>query len=307
MKTRVLLFFVVLLLVACGTSQPAPTLTPTPARTLDPSVPPQSAALGDTWTRPADEMVMVYVPAGEFDMGTDEEDVDHLVELCEGKTLYQRAGCDDRSDFQSEQPAHAVALDSFWIDQTELTNAQYQRCVDAGVCPAPTTCDGGAPSYGDASKANHPAVCVDWDDAQAYCEWAGGRLPTEAEWEYAARGADGRTFPWGNTPPDCDKGNFWQAGGAEAFCRRVIVPVGRYPAGASWCGALDMAGNVWELVADWYGEYPSGRQVNPQGPSSGDSRVLRGGSPLYEVRSASRGKFDAASHFVGFRCARGSD
>jgi serine/threonine-protein kinase len=229
-------------------------------------------------------MVMVYVPAGEFEMGSTE-------------------GNDD------EKPVHTVALDGFWIDQTEVSNAQYVRCVEAGDCSPPresgsTTRD---PYYGNSTYEDYPVIYVSWRQAADYCAWAGGRLPTEAEWEYAARGGDGRTYPWGDGAPDCSKANYR---GVDGLCVGDTSGVGSYPAGASWCGALDMAGNVWEWVADWYGGYPSGRQVNPTGPSSGEYRGLRGGSWLdsrNHARCAFRNWGRVLTHWydhVGFRCAR---
>jgi formylglycine-generating enzyme required for sulfatase activity len=131
---------------------------------------------------------------------------------------------------------------------------------------------------------DRPVVMVTWHGAAAYCEWAGGRLPTEAEWEYAARGPKGNLYPWGDAPPTCDLANYGD-------CSRVLVQAGSRPAGASWCGALDMAGNVWEWVADWFGSYSGLAQENPTGPASGDVPVLRGGgwhSPRRELRAAYR-------------------
>ena len=125
---------------------------------------------------------------------------------------------------------------------------------------------------------------VTWHGAASYCEWAGGRLPTEAEWEYAARGPESNLYPWGNAPPSCELANYGD-------CSRVAVQVGSRPAGASWCGALDMAGNVWEWVNDWFGTYSGLLQENPAGPASGEVPVLRGGgwhSPRWELRAAYR-------------------
>jgi formylglycine-generating enzyme required for sulfatase activity len=136
------------------------------------------------------------------------------------------------------------------------------------------TCDYGSPFYEDESKADHPAACVSWDDAAACCGWAGGRLPTEAEWEKAARGSDGRTYAWGETI-DCTRGNF--RGCPDFF---ATAPVGSFPAGISPYGALDMAGNVWEWMNDWMGweYYPYSPQENPAGPETGKMRTVRGGS-----------------------------
>ncbi len=257
-----------------------PPLTPTPTSGPPPGTaasPPGLTPLpGTRWTRPADEMVMVYVPRGEFQMGSTAGDSD-------------------------EQPLHTVALDGFWIDRTEVTNAQYQRCVEAGSCQAPTICEWGESTYGDASKADHPVVCVDWYGAKAYCGWAGGRLPTEAEWEYAARGPQGYTYPWGNDPPTCRLAHF-------ADCAAAPVSVDSLPDGASWCDALGMAGNVLEWVADWYADYPSAAQTNPTGPDTGNIKVLRGGdssSHSYNLRAADRrGDLtpDNRGNNTGFRC-----
>ena len=149
-------------------------------------------------------------------------------------------------------------------------------------------------------------VGVTWYNAVAYCEWADadGRLPTEAEWEYAARGEQGNKYPWGNEDPTCDLAQY------EA-CSGNTVPVGSFPDGASWCDALDMAGNVWEWVGDWYGGYSSDPQVNPTGAKTGQYRVLRGGSwrnRAAVLRGANRLWHLPGSgvNYIGFRCARGS-
>ena len=256
-----------------------PTETPEPSPTWTPDLPPLNASLHDTWIRPADEMTMVYVPGGTFQMGSTE-------------------GIPD------EQPVHEVTLDSFWIDQTEVTNAQYEICVTEGDCEASSNADNA-----DYNGANYPVVRVLWYDAVAYCEWAGGRLPTEAEWEYAARGVESLVYPWGNE---------FQPGLAN--CREVdcddgfepTSPVGSFPKGASWVGALDMAGNVWEWVGDWYDAdyYERSPVENPTGPETGESRalaLLRGGSwggSIRSVRAANRGRDNPAamSSTNGFRC-----
>lgn len=271
------------------TNTPAPTDIPSPLTTPTPAGP----ILGDTWTRPADGMVMVYVPAGEFEMGSMEGDSD-------------------------EQPVHTVVLDGFWIDHTEVTNAQFTAFLNeqgnqweldlTWLELEDEDClieqEGGEyrPKSG---YADHPVVEISWCGAVAYCEWAGSRLPTEAEWEYAARGPDGHIYPWGNDAPTCELAQFNK-------CSWSTVLGGSLPAGASWCDALDMAGNVWEWVTDWYGSYPSRQQVNPMGPSSGEYRVLRGGSWFsepYAVRGAvrrMRSPSDSSSE-GGFRCTRDSE
>jgi formylglycine-generating enzyme required for sulfatase activity len=198
---------------------------------------------------------------------------------------------------------HTVYLDAFYIDRTEVTNAQYRACVEAGACSQPH--DTGW--YNDPNRAEHPVVYVDWNQANAYCRWAGKRLPTEAEWEKAARGTDGRTYPWGNSDPDCNKANYGDCVGDK-------TAVGSYPAGASPYGALGMAGNVCEWVADWYdlGYYSQSPTRNPPGPDSGEERGLRGGSWVFLpglCRNAVRGWAapDDQHDVVGFRCARGSE
>ena len=219
-----------------------------------------------------------------------------------------------------EQPAHAVALDGFWIDRTEVTNEQYAAFLneEGNQDEGGTTWldlneeDSLVERVGDEYRpkggyADHPMVEVSWYGAAAYCEWAGARLPTEAEWEYAARGTDGRKYPWGSSAPDCSKAQFDGCGGRT-------VPVASKPAGASPYGAQDMAGNVWEWVADWYDSdyYERSPSENPPGPSSGEYRVLRGGSwgsGPDVVRGAHRywDNPDAAGYYAGFRCARGSE
>jgi formylglycine-generating enzyme required for sulfatase activity len=258
---------------------------------------PPKAIIQETVTpTPSAPPDMVYVPDGEFTMGSDKGDND-------------------------EQPIHTVYLDAFYIDETEVTNAQYRACVEAGACNAPSR----TTYYDDDDYAQHPVVHVSWNDADAYCRWAGKRLPTEAEWEKAARGTDGRTYPWGNDF-DCHKGNFDDEqefnvyvvpGGPNCDGYVRTAPVGSFLAGASPYGVLDMAGNVWEWVADWYASdyYSQSPDRNPPGPDSGESRVLRGGSwrivaanVRWGICSTYRIVFDPDSGYniVGFRCARGS-
>jgi formylglycine-generating enzyme required for sulfatase activity len=242
---------------------------------------------------PIDNMVQVYVPAGSFQMGSDAGD-------------------------SNEKPGHPVTLDAFWIDRTEVTNAMYALCVEAGKCPPPSSSNSYSRDsyYGDAQYDNYPVIYVTWDNANAYCDWAGRRLPTEAEWEKAARGTDERTYPWGNEQPAGNLLNFADSNTNFDWSDRTVddgyadtSPVGNYPDGASPYGALDMAGNVWEWVNDWYDEayYGSSPSENPQGPASGQYRVLRGGSwgsSDRSVRAANRSWYEPGFDYdVGFRCA----
>jgi eukaryotic-like serine/threonine-protein kinase len=294
---------------AAKTPQPTDTPEAPPGQTPDSLLPPAAAALGDTWMRSADGMTTVYVPAGEFGMGSTDGEFD-------------------------EKPVHTVALGGFWIDRTEVTVGQF--AVFVAKAGHRTTAEeqgwaytwvesagewqkvGGAnwqhPQRPDSGALDdHPVVQVSWDDAAAYCAWAGSRLPTEAEWEYAARGPDGWAYPWGDTF-DSTRANYCDATCTTSWKDAAYndgysttAPVGSYPAGASWCGALDLAGNVWESVADWYGDYPSGRQTDPRGPSAGEFRMMRGGawdSEAGNVRAAFRNRGDQVGMYdaLGFRC-----
>lgn len=198
-----------------------------------------------------------------------------------------------------ERPVHQVTLDGYWIDRTEVSNGQYRRCVDDSACDVPRYWD--EPVFRRFRADNLPVVGVDWDDALAYCTWAGARLPTEAEWEYAAAGPEAHRYPWGNDEPTCDRAQW-------AMCGGEALPVGSLPAGASWVGALDLAGNVWEWVADWYRLYSPDPQTNPTGPETGYERVMRGGvwsSMPFQITATSRFYWwpDARSIKIGFRCA----
>jgi formylglycine-generating enzyme required for sulfatase activity len=238
---------------AVSLSGPTPTQDLSITPTLGPTsqAPPTDAALGDTWVRPIDQMVVIYVPGGTFPMGSEKS---------------------DRNAQSNEFPQHTIALDSFWLDQIEVSAGQFRQCIDAGACRVPL-CDWGNPTNDDNPQDSQPVVCVNWHGAQAYCEWVGARLPTEAEWEYAARGSQGHIYPWGNDAPSCDRANYGDCVGGTTV-------TGSYPSGATWCGALDMAGNVWEWVADWYDEnyYAESPFQNPGGPATGSRKILRGGS-----------------------------
>ena len=205
-----------------------------------------------------------------------------------------------------------VTLDAFWIDKTEVTNVQYMKCVAAKDCdpPAETSSFGRISYYGDASYANYPVINVSWQDASDYCSWAGRHLPTEAQWEKAARGEMLRAYPWGEKEPSCELANGVVDG---KMCIGDTTEVGSYPDGASPYGILDMAGNVWEWVQDWYdGDYYSSLEeyLNPLGPNTGTYRVLRGGGfgYYYNLLTSYRGNYNPDSRYYGFgfRCAASS-
>ena len=195
----------------------------------------------------ADAMLgrMVHIPSGSFMMGCAAGD--------------PQCGAD-------EYPPHQVTLSAFDIDRFEVTQAEYQTCITAGSCTQP------AANFDPVANADIPVRDVSWDQAAAYCQFAGKRLPTEAQWEFAARGTDGRLYPWGNQDPTCTLANFGGCGGAP-------VAAGHDP-GQSPFLELDAAGNVWEWVADYYDAayYASSPSMDPTGPASGQNRVARGGS-----------------------------
>ena len=188
-----------------------------------------------------------------------------------------------------EQPVHTVYLDGYWIDKTEITNEMYRNCWWNGPCLRPERADSNThfKYFFYDEFANYPVVDLRWSSAETYCSWAGRRMPSEAEWEKAARGTDGRAYPWGNENPKDSLLNFNHPLGGDTSL------VGYYLSGASPYGALDMAGNLTEWVADWYAAdyYANSPSSNPTGPVSGENKVLRGGSwysDVYEVRSADR-------------------
>ena len=198
-----------------------------------------------------------------------------------------------------EFPQHTVYLDAYKIGRYEVTNQQHNRCIRAGVCSKPSSI------VDEPEKEDHPVVYVTWGDAQVFCAWNGGRLPTEAEWEKAARGGlEGALYTWGDDSPDCSLANY-----NGNTCIGDTSPVGSY--NNNGYGLYDMAGNVWEWTADWYDSeyYTNSPTNNPQGPENGDFRVLRGGSwgsSSYFLRAAYRYDDlpDYAGSYIGFRCAR---
>jgi formylglycine-generating enzyme required for sulfatase activity len=248
------------------------------ARGTDAPAPPS----GGTPRQPDAPSGMVLVPAGKFIMGC----------------LRKQRFCD-----KDEFPSHEVYLDGYFIDAYEVTNEDYTRCVAAGACQKPLPREG-------FDGPKQPVGGVSWFMATAYCSFVGKRLPAEAEWEKAARGADGRTYPWGNQAPNCDLAVFYYK--KEDGCGTGATwPVGSKPAGKSPYGAYDMAGNVWEWVNDWYSVdyYKWGPDNNPKGPELGQYRVFRGGSwenMFFYTRSTFRVKMppDFRHNHIGFRCAR---
>ncbi len=249
-----------------------PTIKPTNQPTLKPTatanpIPAEwCGSIGQTWTSPVDGMTLLCVPQGEFLMGA-QESADVI-------SHYTDPSYDNR-------PQHSVHLDTYWIDQTEVTNSQYARCVAAGACPEPQSRESATRSsyYGNSQYAGYPVSSVRWEDAAAYCAWAGRQLPSEAEWEKAARGTDGQHHPWGNQEPNSNLLN-WDGTNWDGSHLEDTAPVGSYPAGISPYGALDMAGNVAEWTADWYdGDYYASQTTwyNPTGPASGQQYVYRGG------------------------------
>ena len=271
--------------------------------------------LGDTRVRPVDGMSMVYVPAGEFEMGTSDAGVRYARQLCTRVCGQLAVAVCQASAFADERPAHRVAVHAFWIDRDEVTNAQYAQCVEAGACTRPQH-DGSFTResyFGDPAYANYPVIWVTWQQALEYATWAGARLATEAEWEYAARGPESRVFPWGDEfdgtrlnycASECAAGPK-DAAVSDGF--PDTASVGSFPFGDSWCGAHDLAGNVREWVRDWYGPYAGAWQSNPPGPESGDAHIAKGGSWLDrpdDVRCANRGAnaLEYCEYKVGFRC-----
>jgi eukaryotic-like serine/threonine-protein kinase len=220
------------------------------------------------------KMEMLFIPAGRFLMGSDNSD-------------------------RNQRPPHKVFLDTFWIDQTEVTNAQYLLCVKEGACVSPHESD----YFRDTKNDNHPVIYISWAEAQTFCTWAGKRLPTEAEWEKAARGDDARIYPWGNQKPNSSLLNYFDT-------VHGTTEVGKYPSGASQYGVMDMAGNVWEWTSDWYDPdyYKISPMRNPKGPINGTRKVLRGGSWFSLTELIVRNAFRKASspetrnYSIGFRC-----
>jgi len=287
-----LLGVVMICLVALGIINVLPSQISSPVQPVAASTPAAaSTKVTIAWVSTVDRMELVYIPAGDFLMGCD------------------RAHNGGYSCYEDELPLHTVYLDAYYIDKTEVTNAQYALCVTVGACEQPNNTSSlkRSPYYGESSYDNYPVINVSWDDASKYCKWAGRELPTEAQWEKAARGESVRAYPWGDDEPTCDWVN-GEVGGKD--CKGNTTAVGSYPDGASPFGVLDMAGNVWEWVSDWYSTtYYSSleRFINPVGPNTGTYRVIRGGSFYYGsgLRTANRYYDYPGGRYlvIGFRCA----
>lgn len=315
------------ILSACHTQKLEPTLTFEPVSTLPPtatntSVPtntPEATVLltatdlptlveteqptmGSTRISEVDQMVQVYVPSGEFLMGSTDPEAKITLE---GGRAYP------------EIPQHTVYLDGYWMDKYEVSNGQYALCVDAGVCQPPFQSSSYtyAEYFGNPEYSNYPVIWVSWYMARGYCEWAGRRLPTEAEWEKAARGTDGRKYPWGNEPLSGERANF-----CDINCTRSIAnpayndgypdtsPVGSYPAGASPYGAMDMSGNVWEWVSTLIQPYPYDSTDGREDLDSTGERAWRGApwsNGFWWMRSSVRYRSIPTYWWynLGFRCA----
>jgi len=281
-----------------------PSSTPSVVPSTTPTDTPESAPELKSFIVGNDDLTMRLVPAGYFIMGSTSSQTSAAATEC--RRHADRDSC-LLEDFNNEMPQREVYISAFYMDETEITNAQYKACVNDGSCSLPDSGSGSyrRSNYYDRSQyANYPVVWVSWYDARVYCQWTGERLPTEAEWEKAARGTDGTIYPWGNTF-STSKANTQDRG------REAIDAAGQFPSGTSPFGLYDMAGNVWEYVSDWFDPdyYGIASDRNPQGPSSSPSgkKVLRSGSFAnynHYARTANRGSVTPGSktQFRGIRC-----
>jgi len=276
---------------------------------------PRAPASGVVALRPPLER-RIRVTGARFTMGSSASEMLAATRLCEKETFGVRCESSERfwdaaPSLRAEGHVHAVTVSDFELDRTEVTVERYARCVSAGAC-VPPAFPSGDPRF---DRPTLPVTHVRWDDAVAYCGWVSGRLPTEAEWEHAARGGAGRTFPWGDLyNPHLSNHGAWAddpTDGRDGFVG--LAPVGSFPDGATPTGLLDMAGNAAEWVHDFYDRdeegygYGRGAQVNPKGvPFAQYGHVVRGGSyrePAYRLRNASRFAWVFPSREIGFRCA----
>ncbi len=290
--------------LGCGMGPPAAEIVKTPDLPSTSAAPsakrsptqPQNPTVGPTARRPLPTAAtlptgMVLVGAGSFWMG---------------------CAPTDRSCRACETPRHQIYLDGFYLDKNEVTVTDYQRCVsNEGPCTPPEAYDAAHSwkkycNWGRSRGGDHPINCVTWHQAKAYCSWTGKRLPTEAEWEKASRGTEERIYPWGMHSPS-NRACWKRQDSGLGTC-----PVGSYPEGGSAYGALDMAGNVYEWLSDWYGQryYLVSSARNPKGPATGRTRVVRGGSwssfNAWFLRISYRVTYPplVGRNYIGFRCAR---
>jgi formylglycine-generating enzyme required for sulfatase activity len=252
-------------------------------------------------------IIQVWVPRGSFRMGSTDAEVAAVRGAAPPPSSWVLA------ELPSEQPVHDVTISrGFWLDRDAVTNQAFQAFVDvggyqdrsmwsdAGWSWLGRAAPGTVPAPCDSLARDHPRACITWYEAEAYARWRGGRLPTEAEWEYAARGPDSRVYPWGND---------WDASRCNVEGAESTTAAGSFPSGASWVGALDLAGNVMEWVADWLDPsyYPVSPSVDPTGPASGTTKVEKGGwwgSNRFVARAAYRHYEDPPDyqdHHIGFR------
>ncbi len=293
---------------ATFTPQPANTIEPTatilPSATIVPAT--EVPQAGEARVSDIDQMEQVYIPAGEFLMGSNDAEAPTTIT--------------DWHDYP-EIPQHAIYLDGYWFDKYEVTNGQYALCVEAGGCePLPSFSSETRPSYYDNPEySNYPVIWVNWYMAQAYCQWSGRRLPSEAEWEKAARGTGGNKYPWGNdflTDPLANERANW----CDKNCPRTFAisgwndgyadtaPVGSYPAGASPYGVMDMSGNVWEWTTTIISLYPYDPYDGREDQEVVADRIWRGGpysNGMWYLRATVR-HFSPQWYWnlnLGFRCA----
>jgi serine/threonine-protein kinase len=288
------------------TPSETPKLTDTPISTMVTDVPTltetEQPRLGSTRISEVDQMPQVYVPPGEFIMGS--TDVEAKIAFDGGRAY-------------PEIPVNTVYLDGYWIDKFEISNGQYALCEEAGICQPPflNSSETRENYFGNPEYSNYPVIWVTWYMARTYCEWTGRRLPTEAEWEKAARGTDGQKYPWGNEPVSGERANL-----CDVNCPRSIAnpifddgyqdtsPVGIYPAGASPYGAMDMAGNVWEWTSTLIQDYPYDATDGRENLEVYGERVWRSGpwsNGYWWMRSSVR--YRSAPFYwnvnLGLRCA----
>ena len=277
------------------TTTPTETAVPTLAATEQPT-------MGSTRISEVDQMVQIFIPSGEFDMGS--TDIEAKIVIENGRAY-------------PEIPVNKVYLDKYWIDKYEVTTGQYALCVDADVCQPPFTFGSStrAEYYGNPEFSNYPVIWVKWAMARTYCEWTGRRLLTEAEWEKAARGTDGRKYPWGNEKYSGERANLCDVDCPRSWANPIYddgypdtAPVGNYPAGASFYGVMDMSGNVWEWNGTLIQPYPYDPTDGREDPDASGERSWRGGAwndGYWWMRSSVR--YRSVPNYwyfnLGFRCA----